>query len=123
MAGAAFWGFMAVVVVAGIWRQIAARREAEETMRLAIEKGQQLDPALVDKLMRPPQRHGPEGLLVGGGVMLASGIGLPVMGYFISMGGNSEALYPLIGVGCLTSLVGLSLLCFGVLFRKWRVGR
>jgi hypothetical protein len=43
-------------------------------------------------------------------VLLAMGIGLPLMGYMISLGGDRDALYPLIGVGLLLFLMGAALL-------------
>ena len=131
----AFWVFVAVAVVAGIWRQIVFRREIHTTIRLAIEKGQTLDPALIEKLFKPPGspetvmgtlfgeptgRPGTEGLLVGGGVILAAGIGLPVLGYFIRLSGNSGPFYPLIGAGILVSLIGIALLILSGLVRSRR---
>ena len=107
---AAFWGFIAIVVAASIWREVVFRRETEATIRLAIEKGQTLDPALIDKLLKPRNRRDRDGLLIGGAVTLATGIGLPIMGYFIRLSGESNAFYPLIGVGFLVSLIGITLL-------------
>ena len=118
VAAAAFWGFVAVVVVAKIWREIVFRRETETTIRLAIEKGQNLDPVMVEKLLHQQPSRGPEGLLVGGAVTLAAGVGLPIMGYFISLSGDKEAFYPLIGVGILVSLIGATLLILSRIIRS-----
>jgi hypothetical protein len=97
---------VAVVVVVNVWREVALRREAETTIRLAIEKGQQLDPAIVERLLRTEKKRGPDGLLVVGGVTLAAGLGLPIMGNF--MPGPGFRL--LLGVGALVSMIGLALL-------------
>jgi hypothetical protein len=119
MAQLAFWGFIAVVVVAGVWREVATRRESEMTIRLAIEKGQQLDPATIDKLLGPNRkRRSADGLMVAGGVTLATGLGLPIMGYFIGRGGDADAFYPLLGVGSLVSLIGVALLVLSVILRS-----
>ncbi len=107
----AFWMFVAVAVVAGVWKDYASRRETERTIRVAIEKGQQLDPALVEKMLHPKKGGDRTGLLVGGLVTLAAGLGLPIMGYFISLAaGESEVLYIMIGAGILVAMVGAALI-------------
>ena len=120
IAAFAFWGFVAVITVAGVWREVVMRRESETTIRLAIEKGQQLDPATIDKLLSSSNRKrgGADGLMVAGGVTLATGLGLPIMGYFISRGNHSDAFYPLLGVGCLVFLIGAALLILSTVLRS-----
>ena len=109
--GVAFWVFIAVVAVADILRKASARREAQATIRLAIEKGQPLDAALVDKLLHQPAKpDSGDGLLFPGILLIAMGLGFPVMGVFISIGGDSQALFPLIGVGALLLFMGLAFL-------------
>jgi hypothetical protein len=115
MAGAAFWGFVAVAVMANVAREVLMRRESEMTIRLAIEKGQQLDPATIDKLLRHSRKGGADSLMVGGGVTLATGLGLPIMGYFIL-----EAFRPLLGVGLMISIIGLTLLVLSAVIRSRR---
>lgn len=115
IAGAAFWGFIAVVIVANVWREVAMRREAEMTIRMAIEKGQQLDPATVDRLLRSHKGGGPDSLMVAGALTLATGVGLPVMGYFLP-----HAFQPLLGVGIFVSLIGLTLLVVSSVVRSRR---
>lgn len=116
MASVAFWAFIAVVVIANVWREVAMRRETEMTIRTVLEKGQQLDAATVDKLLKGhPRGAGSDSLLVAGGVTLASGLGLPIMGYFIP-----GAFYPLVGVGFLVSFVGAALLLLSFAVRSRR---
>ena len=114
VAAVAFWTFVAIAVVASVWKDFASKRESERTIRAAIEKGQQLDPALVEKMLQPRKkedsRDSGQGLLTGGLVTLAVGLGLPVMGYFISLSGNTDALYVLTGVGALVGMIGVALL-------------
>ena len=115
----AFWGFIAVVTIANVWREVAMRREAEITIRMAIEKGQQLDPATVEKLLGSQRKRGrADSLIVAGGVMLATGVGLPIMGYFIARGGEDDAFYPLVGVGCLVFLIGVAFLVLSSIMRS-----
>jgi len=116
--GVAFWIFVALAVGASIWYAYARNRETQKTIRLAIEKGMKLDPAVIDKLVtRRPGK--PEDYYVGGFICLAVGIGVPILGYFI---GQSEiepeakaAVGILLGVGILVGLIGISLIACGKL--------
>ena len=114
--GVAFWIFVASVVVAGIWYAYARNRETQKTIRLAIEKGVQLDAALVDKLFTRESGN-PEDYYIGGSICLACGIGLPVLGYFI---GRIEpaAFFPIAGAGVLVGLIGISLIICGKLIDR-----
>ena len=64
----AFWIFVAIATVAGIVGDYKKRQLTLEPLRAAIEKGQQLDPAVVERLMAPAEDTGinPTGLMVGG---------------------------------------------------------
>lgn len=121
----AFWTFVAVCVVAGAWSSIARNRENQRTIRQAIESGQTLSPEVLDRLMRSnkPPPADPFGLVIGGLVLLFCGVGLAVMGWFISLGqpgsgGQPGAFYPMLGVGCLVGLLGVALLVARVFVRK-----
>ena len=76
----AFWAFVAIAVIAKTWGPFVTRRETEKTIRAAIEKGQQLDPAVIEQMLRPKQRPGREGLLVGGAVNPGGRPRLPHLG-------------------------------------------
>jgi hypothetical protein len=51
LAALAFWGFIAEVVVAGIWYDIRKRDAAHETIRRLVESGQLLDDRVLDRLL------------------------------------------------------------------------
>ena len=51
LAALAFWGFVAVCVVAGIWEGIRKREARHETLRRLIESGQTVDRAVLDRVM------------------------------------------------------------------------
>ena len=112
---AAFWAFVAVCVAAGAAQAIFRNRETQKTIRLAIEKGQTLDPATLERLLKgnapatAPPSQTRFGLITGGIVMLSIGAGLAVMGWFISLD-QPGALHPMLGVGCLVGLIGVALL-------------
>ena len=44
--------FLAAVSVGGIWNRVRKREAQHETLRRMIEKGQDVDQALMDKLLR-----------------------------------------------------------------------
>ncbi len=48
----AVFGFLAAVSLGGIWNRIRKREAQHETLRRMIEKGQNVDQALIDKLLR-----------------------------------------------------------------------
>lgn len=116
--GVAFWTFVAIAAIGSFWREFAVKREREKTIRAVIEQERQLDPAMLREMLRHRSRTTPEGLLIGGAVTLAGGIGLAVMGYFVSLAEEPRAFYPLLGVGCLAGSVGVALLAVAWLMRR-----
>jgi hypothetical protein len=57
LVGVAFWMFLAAAAVAGIVGSYKRRRIELEPLRSAIEHGQQLDPAIIEKLMAQPEHE------------------------------------------------------------------
>ncbi len=104
----AFWGFIAAVVVAGIWYSVRERQAQYETLRRIIESGQPADEALVDKILgggRRPDR----GLKIAGLIVIFVAPGLAVLGWFV---GRLSApwLLPMLGASALVAFVGIGLL-------------
>jgi hypothetical protein len=108
----AFWIFVAVAAVAGIIADYKKRKAVLEPLRLAIERGQQLDPALVEKLLAREQKDdavNPEHLHLAGIITVAGGVGVALLGLFI--GHNAAwALWPIMGAGVAAICVGAGLL-------------
>lgn len=50
LAALAFWGFIAVAVLAAVWDGIRKRDAQHETMRRLIESGQPIDQKMMKKL-------------------------------------------------------------------------
>src|SRR5215813_578333 len=101
--GVAFWAFLAISAVAGIVGDYKKRRLELEPLRAAIERGQQLDPALVERLLargRPDKDAGLEPVYfrIGGIVTVAAGIGVALLSFFISPL-VPAAFYPILGIG------------------------
>ena len=107
----AFWVFLAVAAVAGIVADYKKRQLALAPLRAAIERGQQLDPAVVERLMAPePRGEGLNALYlkVGGIVTIAAGIGVALLSFFLAQVAP-VALYPVLGGGIVAVCVGLGL--------------
>jgi hypothetical protein len=109
--GIACFVFLAVAAVAGIVADYKKRALALEPLRAAIERGQQLDPAVVERLMAPESHEGRLNALslkVGGIVTVATGIGVALLSFFLSQVAP-VALYPVLGGGIVAVCVGLGL--------------
>ncbi len=112
LVGAAFWIFIGAVAVAGIVTDYKRRRGGIEVLRMAIEKGQQLDPALIEKLTnyeRDSNPIDPMHLKLGGIITTASGVGICLLAFFVSRIAP-VALYPILGGGVVVICVGVGLL-------------
>jgi hypothetical protein len=108
----AFWLFLAIAAVAGIVADYKKRQVALEPLRAAIERGQQIDPALVERLMAPETREralNPLYLKVGGIVLVAAGIGVAILAFFLAQV-VPPAFYPVLGGGSVAVCIGVGLM-------------
>jgi hypothetical protein len=105
-----FWIFVTVAAVAGIVSDYKKRQLALEPLRLAIERGQQLDAALVERLMAPERDAGinPLYLRVGGIVTLSAGVGVVILAFLLNQVAP-ESFYPVLGGGAVTVCIGAGL--------------
>jgi hypothetical protein len=105
-----FWIFVMVCAVAGIVADYKKRRAALEPLRAAIERGQQLDPALVERLMAPERDDGinPLHLQIGGIITLSAGVGVVLLAFFLNPVAP-VAFYPVVGGGVVVVCVGAGL--------------
>jgi hypothetical protein len=106
----AFWVFVAIATVAGIVGEYKKRQLALEPLRAAIEKGQQLDPAIIEKLMAPERRAGvnPVGLWIAGVIVVSAGVGVCLLAFILGHV-RPPAFWPLLGGGVMTLCVGIGL--------------
>lgn len=108
----AFWVFLGVAAVAGTLQDYRKRKLALETLRTAIERGQQLSPEVIDRLLgRDEHSHeiNPSDLHIGGIITCASGLGVAILSPFVAL------VFPpfhwlVLGVGILAICVGVGLL-------------
>ena len=114
MVGIVFWVAIAVIVFINVWGKRSAERERQLTLRTAIERGQQIDPAMIEKIMAGQQKpkQSQFGLLIGGVVVSFAGVGLVLMGLIL---GAEEGL---LGSGVLVAMVGVGLVVAHVLQRR-----
>jgi hypothetical protein len=107
-----FWIFVGVVSVGGMVLDYRKRKLALESIQLVIERGQQLSPEVMDRLLaRNDEKTDPDDLQVGGIITCASGVGVALLSGFAAL------LFPLqhwiligVGVGILGICVGVGLL-------------
>ena len=107
----AFWAFVAIAAVAGIVADYKKREAALAPLRLAIERGQQLDSALVERLMTPERDPGidPLYLRIGGIITFAAGVGVIILSFILAQVAP-VALYPVLGGGVVLVCIAVGLL-------------
>lgn len=115
-----FWIFLAAVVVAGIWTDARKRESQQETLRRVVESGQQLDTALIDKMLatRESDSRVDRDMKVTAVIMLSIAPGLIVLGWFLSKF-NEKILGVMFGVASLVGLIGIGFFVAGKLYERW----
>lgn len=108
LAAFGFWGFVAAIVVAGMWYDMRIRQARQETLRRMIESGQTADRELIDKLAGG-NTHLDRNLKVAGLVLLALAPGVAVLGWLLSYLA-AWAFLPLLGVAVLVLCIAVGLL-------------
>lgn len=96
---------IAVAVSTALWLRFRGRAEVQKTIRIAIEKGQDLSPELLERLgdaVEPRQRDLRRGV-VSVGLALAFGIFAVVLG-------EKDAVRPILGLAAFPFLIGIAYL-------------
>lgn len=103
--------FCAIATVAGVIGDYKKRQAAMGPLRAAVERGQPIDPAVIERLMAPEPRTGinPVSLKVAGIIVMAAGIGTGIFAVFLSQLAGTAVLYPVMGLGVLCLCVGVGL--------------
>ena len=121
LAALGFWLFLAAVVVAGIWFDARKRESQQETLRRVVESGQQLDVAVIDRMLGASgdrKRQGRE-LKVSGIIVMFVAPGLSVFGWFLGRF-NDKIFEIMIGIGLLVLIVGIGLYVAGMMAERWQ---
>jgi hypothetical protein len=100
---------VSVVIMVFLFLRYRTRLDYQKTVRLAVEKGQQLTPEFLERLAERAIKHerNPNRDLRLGTICVAIGLAIGSFGWIL---GEPDAVRPLMGVGNLPLLVGLALL-------------
>jgi hypothetical protein len=100
---------VAVVILVFLFLRYRARLDYQQTVRFAVEKGQQLTPEFLERLAERSikQERNPNRDLRFGAIAIAIGLAIGSFGLIL---GEPDAVRPLIGVGNLPFLVGVAML-------------
>ena len=121
LAGLGFWLFLAVIVVANILSASRKRESQQETLRRIVESGQQLDVAVIDRMLGAsggndrPDRC----LKVSGSITMFVSPGLVILGWFLGRF-NDKAFEVMIGVALLVLMVGIGIFVAGKMTERWQ---
>ena len=110
----AFWVFVAIATVAGIVAEYKKRQLALEPLRMAIERGQTLDPGIVERLTTSTRDEGinPLALWVGGVITISAGVGVCLLAFFLAHVAP-VAFWPVLGGGVVATCIGIGLAIAG----------
>lgn len=124
----AFWAFLTISAVAGMKYEYRKRQLAMESLRAAIERGQSLDPRVVEKLLDRhdgsdtdrPQDVAPY-IRMGGIITVATGVGVAIAALLIGAQFPIARL-PLLAAGVLLACIGAGLLLAAGALSRHRPG-
>ena len=109
-----FWLFLACLVLACFWSDARKRETQQETLRRIVESGQELDPAMIDKLLSTNRdSKGHQSLKVSGLITMSAAPGLAIFGFFL---GKFDVM---LGIALLVGLVGVGIYVSGTLSERW----
>jgi hypothetical protein len=123
LAALAFWGFIASVVVAGIWFDIRKREAQHETVRRIVESGKPIDEELMDKLLSLGSGKSDRldrAFKITGLIMLPAAVGLAIFGMIMGTQ-YPQVQLPLLGASALVACIGLGFLVTANIARRWYV--
>lgn len=121
----AFWIFVGTAAVSAMRYDFKKRKLAMESVRAAIEHGQQLDASVVEKLLAQdrdadhPQALEPY-LQIGGIVTMAAGVGVCIAGFFLGLQ-FPVAKLPMMAAGTIAICVGAGLLIAARVLERYRL--
>lgn len=121
LAAMAFWGFVAAVVVAGIWNEIRKREVQHETIRRLIEGGQSIDKELLDKILMLSDNEGKRHDLdfkLTALWLLPIAVGMSILALFLGYQ-DPATLMPLLGVSALLAVLGIGCLVSSKIAARW----
>ena len=125
----AFWVFLTVSAVSGMRYDFRKRQLAMESLRAAIERGQPLEPGVVEKLLarhREPREDALRDLepylQIGGIITIAAGIGVLLAAFLVGLQFPIARL-PMLAAGVLAVCTGAGLLFCARVIDRYRSRR
>ena len=121
LAALGFWIFLAATVVANVLAVSRKRESQQETLRRIVESGQQLDVAVIDRMLgasggnERPDRD----LKVAGIITMFVSPGLAILGWFLGRF-NDKIFELMIGVALLVLIVGIGIYVAGMMTKRWQ---
>lgn len=102
----AMFAGLTVIISLFFWFRFRARREMQQTIRAAIDKGQELSPELVESLGTSQKRSKYQDLR-NGMIWLAVGAGIALFG--VAMGQIEQEVMPIMaGISALPFMIGIA---------------
>lgn len=95
---------LGVILFFFFYYRYKTRAAVQETIKTALDKGNELTPDLIDRMTGP--KVGPERDLRRGMIAIAVGVGFAILGFMVDDG--DDTVRPLIGVGAFPFLIGLA---------------
>ena len=95
-----FMGMTLTLIMMFFWRY-RAKRDVQETIQRALEKGAELTPELLARLGEPVAKG--ETYMRRGVIWLAAGIAIAVFGVVV---GEEDAIRPMLAIGCFPAIIG-----------------
>lgn len=96
---------LAVVVALFLYFRFRSRREAQQTVRAALEKGAELTPELLQQLGEPQRPRNSD--MRRGVIGISLGIGFAAFGLLL---GEEDAVRPFLAIGAFPLLIGIAYL-------------
>jgi hypothetical protein len=121
LAALAFWGFIAAVVVGGIWYDIRKREAQHETVRRIVESGKPIDEELMDKLLSlgsGKTERLDRTFKITAMIMLPSALGLAIFGLIMGTQFPKTEL-PLLGAAALVGCIGAGFMVASSVAKRW----
>ena len=96
---------LAIVLSLWVWFRYKAKRDMQETIRAAIEKGEGLSPELIQNLVNPPVS--PQRDLRRGVISVGTAVAIALFAFFVDEG---DAFGPLVGIAMFPLSLGAGFL-------------
>jgi hypothetical protein len=104
-----FAGTIATTVVLLAFFRYKHKVKVQETVRTALERGQELSPELLTQLMSPPPLQRGNADLRRGIMAVALGVAIGAFAFVVAEG-DGDVIRPILGVACLPIALGLAYL-------------